>query len=266
MDLTKSEQVLQKYNAAAFVLHVVVLLFEIVVIATMYRNDDNAVEVKSYLNSQLNQNRILNSGDVMNKTRLVIQGDTSILPVLLLSFTVITAGAHGAYAWVPGIRKRYLEGIRDQNNWLRWVEYAITASIMLVIVALCCNVVDANVLCILPILSVCVMMLGHLAEKHMSMTGTPNLRTSSLITIIAWLVYLVAWSFVFTQYIEVTYQLSLIPEAPEIPAYVPVTLFVMFAMFSSFGLVQLVQLVKLTRTGKQEAADYQKIEMAYISL
>ena len=81
-------------------------------------------------------------------------------------------------------------------------------------------------------------MLGHLAEKHMSKT---NLRTSVLITVIAWLVYLVAWSFLFTQYVEVTYQLSQIPEAPNIPAYVPVTLFVMFVMFSSFGLVQLVQ-------------------------
>ena len=40
----------------------------------------------------------------------------------------------------------------------------------------------------------------------------------------------------------------------------------LFVMFSSFGLVQLVQLVKLTRTGKQGGADYQKIEMAYISL
>ena len=40
---------MQKYNAAAFGLHVMVLIFEIVVIATMYCND---FEVSSYLNSQ----------------------------------------------------------------------------------------------------------------------------------------------------------------------------------------------------------------------
>ena len=279
----------KKYNTAAVVAHTLVFVFEVLAL-TLWYDRKNALSTTTYITS-----RHLNSFDShVVSSRPAITGCSYILPFLLCSFTGVTIAAHTLYA--TALSTKYQTEITQGQNKYRWIEYAISATIMLVIIALSSGVSDANSLFVLSTISVCVMLLGHLVEKYMA----TDMDTAQLATLVAWLLFLAAWSFIFVQYAEQIYQINrrneliaatqqppvcimtveqkpslaatqkpvvdekvTTPTSLSIPVFVHVMVALMFFWYSSFGLVQLVQL-GMKKWGKE--VDYSKVDKAYIVL
>ena len=256
----------RKLNIAAAVAHSLVLVFEVIILVMLYE-EKNSFDTTSYVTSKHRNEFKL---EVLS-SRPLIPGWKQLLPVLLCSFTGVTAVAHVLYA--TKLRTAYQAAIVAENNWFRWLEYAISATIMLVIIALSSGVSDTNALFVMSIVSVCVMLLGQIAEKHMA-GSSPDLATAKLSTLVAWLLFLSAWSFVFVQYAEQVYQINALapvkntdPDKPSqtitIPSFVTALVITMFLVYSSFGIVQLVQLYLRSRHKK---VDFAKIDRSYIIL
>lgn len=250
---------LRKLNVAAVCAHVAVLILEVVILATLY-TPKNGFDTTSYVTTY-GSNSLAAKG-MTDSRRTAVDGHVMIMPILLVCFTLTTIAAHASYAtW---LRKKYNEQvIVKRHNWFRWVEYAISASIMLVIVAIASGVADANALFVIPVISVCVMLLGFVIEKNL----ISDIRSSCLVTGISWLLYMAAWSFIFVQYREVKRKADIynseVPGREEFPDYVSVLVAVMFVMYTSFGGVQLAQ---LAMTLRRKQTDPIKIETSYIVL
>ena len=249
----------RKYNTAAAIAHLVVLILEIVIVTVLY-DEKNSFDTTAYVTSKhRNDSKV----EVVT-SRPVIPGWNYLLPGLLYSFTGVTALAHTLYA--TKLHRQYQVGVQNCNVWFRWVEYSLSATIMLVIIALSSGVSDANALFAMSIVSVGVMLLGHITEKQMA---NNDLATAKLSTLLAWLLFAAAWSFVFVQYAEQLYQvkalapvqptdLSLPAQKISIPSFVTALVITMFGLYSSFGLVQLVQLYQRSQKKQLNFAPFDK--------
>lgn len=185
---------------------------------------------------------------VWNKT-----GDNPVVPVahlhsvwaLLVGFTAVTAGFHlVVYPW---FYKQYPDELRLGKNPWRFLEYGITASAMLVVVAILCGVEEPAWLAGLAVASAVVMLLGWLVE--ISETTAQAYRC----TVVAWVLLLGAYSSILYSFAGV------VSRDTQPPNFVYVIVAGMFVMFCSFGVVQAVWLYK-DRKGST------RYEMAYLLL
>lgn len=117
---------------------------------------------------------------------------------MLVAFTIITIVAHGAY--VLGTFKRfgkfYNRTIKKGKNPFRWVEYALSAPIMLVILALLASIRNENQLILIWITTAVQMFQGWIIEDSIAKRKISVVRTFvPLFT--GWLLLAGAWYGVF---------------------------------------------------------------------
>lgn len=67
-----------------------------------------------------------------------------------------------AFVW----RKKYEEQIQKGINLFRWAEYAITSSIMVVVIAILCGIYDLSTLILIFSLNACMILFGWMMEIH----------------------------------------------------------------------------------------------------
>jgi hypothetical protein len=67
-----------------------------------------------------------------------------------------------AFIW----RKKYEEQIASGMNLFRWMEYSITSSLMIVVIAMLCGVYDLSSLILLFSLNACMILFGWMMEVH----------------------------------------------------------------------------------------------------
>ena len=180
--------------------------------------------------------------------------------LLVVLFFYITGLFHFIYASTP----LYGSMIGQRNNWMRWVEYAITSTLMLYILAILCTVKDANVYYMLGSVNVIMISLGQMVEENIRNGTSP------------WLPILASFVLLFTEFgiiardllkrvnqVE-TYILSVTTnntQAPlgPIPRWIAYMILVLFVFFSCFGLVSLYQCI-------YPETRYESIETAYVIL
>lgn len=63
-------------------------------------------------------------------------------------------------------RKRYEEQIQKGMNLFRWAEYAITSSLMVIVIAILCGIYDLSTLILIFSLNVCMILFGWMMEVH----------------------------------------------------------------------------------------------------
>jgi hypothetical protein len=80
-------------------------------------------------------------------------------------FFVLSAVAHGWVISPPGFR-RYGADLAEQRNIARWVEYSLSSSVMIVLIAQLCGVRDAFTLLALFAVNACMILFGWLQEKY----------------------------------------------------------------------------------------------------
>ena len=151
----------------------------------------------------------------------------------------------------PWFFPRYANGLARQHNYFRWVEYSLSSSVMIVLIALICGITDIAALIALFGVNASMILFGWLQEKYErpGSGGWLPFIFGCIAGIVPWLAILV-------------YVLS--PGGPaglNPPAFVYGIVISLFIFFNIFALVQFLQYKKVGRW-----ANYLTGERTYIVL
>jgi hypothetical protein len=185
-----------------------------------------------------------------------------------VSLMGLVAAFHGlSFTWqfivvcgVPGAQKMYTEELKNERNWLRWAEYALSAPLMTIVIAIIFGVVDVYLLAVLAICTSGLQAFGYAQEIFSNTTNNLD-KNIRFFPIIAGSVFFLAyWSVVGVAFIESVSNSRSKPPA-NMTIAIWMTFFVMTALFSCFGIVLAVDVAK-----RQRDYQYVYIEGAYCIL
>ena len=179
----------------------------------------------------------------------------SALVVLLAIFTLVTGLVHiFAYARSTG---RYQSDVDKGNNWMRWVEYSITASIMMFVIAITCGTHSVDTLVLVVASTLCCMICGYLSER----TAVSDRRVSMLATIVGWILLLASFGTILRRFGSIVGQA---PEGAGPPSYVWAIVVSMVLLFMSFGFIHLRHMyAQWTTPDTTSRAFHRRIEASY---
>jgi len=186
-------------------------------------------------------------------------GTTFAPPVLLFStpvgltvavFLGLSAIAHFIVA-SPQFFGRYSAGLAAQRNYFRWVEYAISSSVMIVLIAQVTGVADITALISIFGVNAAMILFGWLQEKYEN-PGSGG-----------WLPFIFGCIAGAVPWLALLFYVFSIggPTESAAPAFVYGIVITIFLFFNSFALVQWLQYKKV---GKW--SDYLRGERTYITL
>lgn len=186
-------------------------------------------------------------------------GSTFSDPIVLLNapvgiavaiFMGISAFAHFIVA-SPKFFPRYSAGILSNRNYFRWVEYSISSSIMIVLIALICGVSDIAALIGFFGANTSMILFGWLQEKY-EQPGSGG-----------WLPFIFGCIAGMIPWLGLVFYIFAVggPSEVKAPAFVYGIVISLFLFFNSFALVQWLQYKKI---GKW--SDYLRGERTYITL
>ncbi len=162
-------------------------------------------------------------------------------------FSIMSAIAH-FYVSGPGSNK-YIDGLRNKRNYFRWVEYALSSTLMIILISLLNAVWDIVALLAIAGVNISMILFGWLQEKYEE-PGTGSLLPFWFGCIAG----IVPWIAMFWLLISPG-------SSAEAPGFVYGIVFSLFALFNSFAVVQWLQ---YKQVGKW--ADYLAGEKTYITL
>jgi hypothetical protein len=173
------------------------------------------------------------------------------LLLLIVIFTFFTSLAHLLYAVFPGW---YHGMIGRSNNYARWIEYSISASMLLVVVCISSGAHDFNIILLLIFATVAIMLNGDAVEKAFAdgMVRKTRAHTTSFWSACILLIG------VLTIYVRI-YRNTIIEARDKIPGFVTAITTCTIILYCSFGFVQFLQIY-----GKSK--HYSNIELSYIIL
>jgi len=154
----------------------------------------------------------------------------SYLGVILASFLLISAAAHFIIAFLRN--ESYIENLKRGMNPYRWYEYALSSSIMIVILATFVGVWDLWSLVMIFVLNASMIMFGYLMEKINQYTEN-----------IDWSPYILGCISGFTPWIVIAaYFIAALGSAEtQPPSFVYLALLIYFVMFNTFSINMLLQ-------------------------
>jgi hypothetical protein len=159
--------------------------------------------------------------------------------ILLIVFTVITCGTHVYYAANSKSKQSsYMRNVMGGTNPVRWGEYGVTATVMLVAIALLSGVKEVNTLILIIACCVSTMAIGAVVDEAVK---DGNKKGAIIATIIGWILLIATWTVIFKDFARAANPED--PEAPKPPAFVWVLVFGMAAMYISFGGIQIFRQV-----------------------
>ena len=182
------------------------------------------------------------------------------IPFCLMTFFALTSFAHILYATDFFGTGLYALVISQGWNPFRWLEYGITASIMILILCLTNGVRDVAANIPIVVSMAVVMGQGFLVENQL-LKSNPDWGTVSAATIFGWILLVTA--FAVLGYTLTTLIMDAMQYDRKVPVWVPLLNIVQFINFALFGFNQLkhISLIK-----KGAPFDYMKIESAYVKL
>ena len=151
----------------------------------------------------------------------------------------------------PQFFTRYAAGLAAQRNYFRWVEYSISSSVMIVLIAQICGVSDVVAIISLFGVNASMILFGWLQEKY-EQPGNGG-----------WLPYIFGCIAGLVPWIAITFYVLAIggPGDTKAPAFVYGIVITLFVLFNTFAVVQYLQYKKV---GKW--SDYLRGEKTYITL
>lgn len=181
----------------------------------------------------------------------------NLLKYLVVIYFFFTTFFHVLYATNCFGTGAYAKAVANQNNYFRWIEYAISSTIMTFLIAIISGVKDLNTVILLLFVNVAIMLCGWIIEAA---SGPNATKIRILATLIGWL--LLIGMFVVIFYAFFTALSDGRNNNFDIPWYVWGVVFVLFIYYASFGVVALLQAF----VGKHTVEQYIKYEKAYIFL
>jgi hypothetical protein len=151
----------------------------------------------------------------------------------------------------PKFFARYSTGLAAHRNYFRWVEYSISSSVMIVLIAQICGITDVAALIALFGVNASMILFGWLQEKYEE-PGNGG-----------WLPFIFGCIAGIVPWISLIFYIFSIggPSNTKAPAFVFGIVASLFLLFNTFAVVQFLQYKKV---GKW--SDYLRGEKTYITL
>lgn len=150
--------------------------------------------------------------------------DLRIGPIVAL-FLFLSALAHFVLV-LPGVYQWYVAKLKQRINYVRWYEYALSSSVMIVVIAMLCGMYDLGSLILLFTLNAMMNLFGLLMELHNQTTGKTN-WTAYIFGCIAGIV---PWVVIGMYFIGAANSVNV--EIPEFVYYILASIFVFFSIFA----------------------------------
>lgn len=176
-------------------------------------------------------------------------GDLAIAPIVVL-FLILSGLFLLAAATIW--RRKYEEWLGRGMNLFRWMEYSITSSLMIVVIAMLCGVYDLSTLILIFALNTCMILFGWVMEVHNQNTQKTN-WTAYIFGCFAGLIPWVVMGLYFFNAIG--------SNAEAVPKFVYAIFWSLFVFFNIFAINMILQYKKV---GKWK--DYLYGEYTYITL
>jgi hypothetical protein len=192
---------LKTLNLVAGSLHAVLFFALVVIVCT---TDRKLTAIKTATVSVQPNFRKIEGTDRVDEISLTTVEETGEFPLaaLIIAFVLITAGFH---FFLVCKNKSYAANIEKECNPYRWLEYGITASIMVTIIAFTFGLREFNTLLVLFALNALVMFQGYVVELLLSMKQT---RSAVFVTVASWAAYLTYWVVLLKTAVQATDRLS----------------------------------------------------------
>ena len=225
MDLEK----LQKLNYGAFGLHLASAIGLIVTFSIIVKKVSFDSNLWSYKITTISDD----NRDVGLEMYKYVDVDTIALETLLVLMFLITAFFHLFYA----MSKNYTKEIKKGYNRYRWVEYCITATIMIFILSIISGVKDFDTVLSLCALNAVLMSFGYFFE-----ISTDN-QAKYTALIVGFLILVFIWFIIFRNF---AYRISEVNNNTQekVPDWVYGVLIPMFFWWTSFGFVAIMNYYK----------------------
>ena len=152
---------------------------------------------------------------------------------------------------LPPFAKRYQAGLLAQRNYFRWVEYSVSSSVMIVLIAQICGISDSAALIAIFGVNASMILFGWIQEKY----ETPG-SGGWMPFIFGCIAGIVPWLAILLYVIAPNSRTDAEP-----PAFVYGIIISLFILFNIFALVQWLQYKRVGRW-----ANYLVGERTYITL
>lgn len=186
---------------------------------------------------------------------------TANICIAISAFPLITANFHFLLrAW----SQRVLHMVHTGAQWLRWVEYSISASTMLVALSIMCGVLSVDALIGVFGCYMSCMLMGAAAEDALINRGSQRRAIAFWYTAASFVFFFLAWTPPV-----VSFFVSLASATEAVPVFVYVAFFMLLASNCLFPAVFVTKMVGLWRTNDVPAylaANAHKYENAYVVL
>jgi len=156
-----------------------------------------------------------------------------IAPLIAL-FLFLSAAAHFILS-LPSVYPWYVANLKKGANYMRWVEYAFSSSIMMVVIAMLVGIYDGISLMLIFALNACMIFFGWMMELHNQTTKKTN-----------WTAYIFGTFAGIVPWIAVAiYLLGAGSGDAKPPTFVYWIFFSIFIFFDIFALNQFLQYKKV---------------------
>lgn len=200
----------------------------------------------------LNQDDPVNSKVVAN---MVWNVSSNLMKALVVIYFFFTCFFHILYATDCFGTGAYSRAIMNQNNYFRWIEYAISSTIMTFLILIVCGVKDFDLVIFTIIINIAMILCGQIVEAAKEKKVKYVALAVGFICLLG-IAYVVLRTF-FTRLSQAN------KYGFKIPGYVYAIVFPLLLWYASFGIVSLVQAIK---GNPNNPGDYIKYEKWYIYL
>lgn len=251
---------LRQYNAVLAIIHLVLAIGFMMYfqhINSLYPNDPIQGVELSIRNHNLeltaNQQNQVSGQWVSRQTQNV---SIKTVQQLLVGFFLVTAAFHMIYyATHDGL---YTKMINNGNNYLRWVEYSISSTMMLYIIALISGVKDDNVYKSIFAMNVAMIYTGQVVEEKIQRGENWYLPM-----FMGFMLLMAEFTIIVRDFQSRIADIKTFTDANPsitngrtIPEWIKYMVWVLFIFFSSFGFISLY--------GAYSGIEYEKVEGLYL--
>jgi hypothetical protein len=209
-----------------------------------------------YLNDVEIQN-LDNPKDVIITTRKAWNVSSALLKILVVVYFAFTTFFHTFYATDGFGSGAYTRAIANKNNYFRWIEYAISSTIMTFLIAISCGVKMLDTVILLLFMNVGMILCGQIVEAASGVNAKNIKIIASLIGFVLLIGIIVI---LFRNFFNVLANAKV--SGYKVPTYVYFIIFPLVLWYASFGFVSL-----WGAFGRDQSIQkYIKVEKAYILL
>ena len=181
----------------------------------------------------------------------------------VVAFFFVTSLFHGTYALMG---KKYHSMIDSGNNCLRWIEYSISATLMIRIIALQAGVRDQSTLELITANTIGIMLQGQIVEAILAKNKKQlnKFQKSAILTatIVGWLLMVANFYVIMKQYLSLVDDVDKFncPDV-KVPDFVVYIIGTQLFFYATFGFIQIYQVYQRLENKK---VDYSQIELLYL--